>query len=272
MPKRIKSAADLVTTPEATCNGFRELAAVKTMKATPHVSDAIAFLEELNQIGSASELPNRPHLRESLIYAAGISAKARSHLTNEHIDKIILAFVEAIPEERKREFRNEVFYRYLLIRGASLDGEMRNYIGAQAARLFVRALLEALEARHDPCVYFKDHDEYVKLPDAKLLAETLKTQKITWKNRILLFDKKPGLIGKNVDMILLDASGPKQSDSKLLAEPERYLACGELKGGIDPAGADEHWKTARSAIDRINAAFASRSQKLAIFLHPWKSH
>ena len=30
---------------------------------------------------------------------------------------------------------------------------------------------------------------------------------------------------------------------------------GELKGGIDPAGADEHWKTGNSALVRIRKAF-----------------
>ena len=35
-----------------------------------------------------------------------------------------------------------------------------------------------------------------------------------------------------------------------------YMALGELKGGIDPAGADEHWKTARTALSRIHEAFA----------------
>ncbi|HAJ78349.1 MAG TPA: hypothetical protein DCO75_01135, partial [Fibrobacteres bacterium] len=34
----------------------------------------------------------------------------------------------------------------------------------------------------------------------------------------------------------------------------------ELKGGIDPAGADEHWKTAKTAIDRIVSAFKKRKQ------------
>lgn len=31
---------------------------------------------------------------------------------------------------------------------------------------------------------------------------------------------------------------------------------GELKGGIDPAGADEHWKTGNSALNRIRKAFS----------------
>ena len=30
---------------------------------------------------------------------------------------------------------------------------------------------------------------------------------------------------------------------------------GELKGGIDPAGADEHWKTANSALERIRKGY-----------------
>ncbi|MCD4695190.1 MAG: type II restriction endonuclease [Bacteroidales bacterium] len=33
----------------------------------------------------------------------------------------------------------------------------------------------------------------------------------------------------------------------------RYLL---IKGGIDPSGADEHWKTANSALNRIRAGFA----------------
>ena len=39
--------------------------------------------------------------------------------------------------------------------------------------------------------------------------------------------------------------------------PEKFIAFGELKGGIDPAGADEHWKTAQTALARIRTAFDS---------------
>jgi type II restriction enzyme len=41
--------------------------------------------------------------------------------------------------------------------------------------------------------------------------------------------------------------------------PGKYLALGELKGGIDPAGADEHWKTANSALNRIRTAFSKEN-------------
>jgi len=35
------------------------------------------------------------------------------------------------------------------------------------------------------------------------------------------------------------------------------------RGGIDPAGADEHWKTANSALSRIRKAYTWRPQGIA---------
>ncbi len=43
------------------------------------------------------------------------------------------------------------------------------------------------------------------------------------------------------------------------------MALGELKGGIDPAGADEHWKTARTALTRIQVMFAQSELKSHTF-------
>ena len=37
---------------------------------------------------------------------------------------------------------------------------------------------------------------------------------------------------------------------------------GELKEGIDPAGADEHWKTGNTALNRIREAFANQNLKI----------
>ena len=47
--------------------------------------------------------------------------------------------------------------------------------------------------------------------------------------------------------------------------PKKYIALGELKGGIDPAGADEHWKTAHSALERIRAAFQEKNLNPSTF-------
>ena len=197
-------------------------------------------------------------MREKLISAAGVSAKARDYITDDDINEKLAGIIEGIPEARGKHFREELFYRYLLTKGASLDGEMRNYAGAEAGRLLVAALLAALEVKHDPLVSFKDNNDAEKLPEAKSIAESKKVQKIEWHNRLLLFDKKPGLVRKNVDMILLDASS-RRGERILLTERACYLACGELKGGIDPAGADEHWKTARAALDRVAAVLLPNS-------------
>lgn len=59
------------------------------------------------------------------------------------------------------------------------------------------------------------------------------------------------LVKNNVNLCLFD-SNPNDLDIK---NAKSYIALGELKGGIDPAGADEHWKTARTALERIRKSF-----------------
>ena len=73
--------------------------------------------------------------------------------------------------------------------------------------------------------------------------------------RTLLFNLTPPGFSKNIDLCLvaLDLTQFKNAAALRVAlrESEIYLAFGELKSGFDPAGADEHWKTARSAFERI---------------------
>lgn len=76
------------------------------------------------------------------------------------------------------------------------------------------------------------------------------------KHRILTYNLVVSQVNNNVDLCLFNAT-PKTLDEK---DPKSYIALGELKGGIDPAGADEHWKTAKSALERIRKAFARAKQ------------
>ncbi|KAF5029368.1 Type-2 restriction enzyme BsoBI [anaerobic digester metagenome] len=48
----------------------------------------------------------------------------------------------------------------------------------------------------------------------------------------------------------------KTGRTSIIHDHTKYIALGELKGGIDPAGADEHWKTANSALNRIRTSFS----------------
>jgi hypothetical protein len=69
------------------------------------------------------------------------------------------------------------------------------------------------------------------------------------------------LAGHNIDICLLHST-PDQYRAKairpgLVRDAELYVALGELKGGIDPAGADEHWKTANTHLGRIRRSFGA---------------
>ncbi len=68
------------------------------------------------------------------------------------------------------------------------------------------------------------------------------------------------VVKKNIDLVLLNGSIEelKKGKESIIYSNERYLALGELKGGIDPAGADEHWKTANSALNRIRTSFQKK--------------
>ena len=75
------------------------------------------------------------------------------------------------------------------------------------------------------------------------------------KNRTIIYNLTVPLVKNNVDLCLFNL-GTKELEASKYALSESYLALGELKGGIDPAGADEHWKTAGTALQRIQRAFS----------------
>jgi hypothetical protein len=60
-------------------------------------------------------------------------------------------------------------------------------------------------------------------------------------------------------------NSPDKVEATEYKSSKSYVALGELKGGIDPAGADEHWKTARTALDRIREAFSKEGVTPYIF-------
>jgi hypothetical protein len=82
---------------------------------------------------------------------------------------------------------------------------------------------------------------------------------ISWenegKNRTLIYNLTVPCVGNNVDMCLFNLP-PKELKVSKYNIIDSYIALGELKGGIDPAGADEHWKTARTALQRIRQGFS----------------
>src|SRR5258708_11612260 len=67
----------------------------------------------------------------------------------------------------------------------------------------------------------------------------------------MIYNLNVPAVKNNIDICLFDSYHEIHSEANV-HNPKQYLALGELKGGIDPAGADEHWKTARTALERIH--------------------
>lgn len=248
--KYIKTAQDLVTPINTTQFGFFQQALRKTKEANPYIEAAKQFLDKLQLANDVRELINMKEIRDDLITAAGFSDKSTNYFTPSKLEDALLSVLKEIRDKAIDDWRTEIVYRFLLTRGDTLGGVMRNILGAEATAKFAGSILSKLNKKG------------IKSKEYHSKKEGQKLQQISWPGRILLFDKKPKLIGKNVDAILLRQEDNKIPISTLTNQRKNYLICGEIKGGIDPAGADEHWKTASGSLNRIRERFPSKGPKL----------
>ncbi|KPK95754.1 restriction endonuclease [bacterium SM23_31] len=267
----IKSSKDLVTTYKDTRAGFVALALEKNRKATPFISEAKVLKPEASKAFLPIELLNINTIRSSLLTAAGISDKAEKHLKEEDKKEAVKGLIENFLEPAGKDFVEELVYRFLLTRGDQLGGSMRNLGGILGERKLSRAIISALNLSR---ISYKWLHSKSKKWIKKSYDDTdieLHLKGLSWKNkngiRTLIYNKNIPLVKKNVDFSILKSKPEEINSSKESAHliPENYIAFGELKGGIDPAGADEHWKTANSALNRIRESFAKRSIKILTF-------
>jgi len=261
----LKSSEDLVTPYEATRAGFVSLALEKNRKATPFVAEARALKAQASQASSPQKLLQIKSIRLSLLTASGISDKAEKHLQEEDKIKAIQGLIENFLEPSGKDFVEELVYRFLLTKGDQLGGSMRNLGGALGERKLARAIISSLNLSN---IIYKWHHTKSKKWISKSDNDTdieLHLNGLSWQNdigiRTLIFNRNIPLVKKNVDLSILNSQSDDVNSTKNSAhlDPKNYIAFGELKGGIDPAGADEHWKTANSALNRIRQSFAKKS-------------
>jgi type II restriction enzyme len=238
----------LVTPIDITQSGFLQQALRKTREASPYVDRAKRLLDKLQVAHAPQELLGFPEIRDDLITAAGFSDKATSYFSTSELEEALLKVLREIEHRAGPDWRAEITYRFLLTRGDTLGGVMRNIMGAEAKTKFAESILAALR------------DKGVTPSVSR--TEAGKVQQVSWPGRVLLFDKTPKIIGKNIDAILLRQQRVERTLLVNMESWESYLACGEVKGGIDPAGADEHWKTASGALSRIREKFHGKPPQL----------
>ncbi|MEW5796286.1 MAG: AvaI/BsoBI family type II restriction endonuclease [Candidatus Zixiibacteriota bacterium] len=240
----VKDPNDLVTAPRETTRGFIIQATEKMTRAGLVVKEALEIERKLNRAATAEEILRDPSLTSVVLSCAGLSTKAQGHLNKRQLKDIARAAIDEIAST-KGELGRQILFRFLLTAGDSLGGAMRNWTGSSAQAQVTQLLKDRLtKAGVRPVVESSD---------------TGKTQSIQWEKRLIAFDRTPKFIGKNIDVILLMSQSDETPTKILVNTAANFLAIGEIKGGIDPAGADEHWKTASKALQRVREAFAGKT-------------
>jgi len=263
----LSKASDLVTLQEDTRAGFVAMAVERSSRAVPYVGEARALKVSASAAKHPAELLKLDTIRAGLVTAAGVSDKAKGHMEDADKIKAIEELITNHLETAGNAFIEELVFRFLLTKGDSLGGSMRNVTGSLAGRKLTRSILSALNMAGLPYSWrHRINGTWISGLDSDTGIEA-EIRALSWGNgrgnRVLVFNCNVPAVGKNVDMCLL-STDLEQCDAAI-KNIEAYVALGELKGGIDPAGADEHWKTATTALDRIRSGFENAPTKPATF-------
>ena len=254
----ITSASDLVTSREQTRAGFITFALEKNKKASPLVAEAKSLHAMAKVAKTPAELLDIAEIRRALLTASGLSDKSLQHLTEADKTEAINRLIKQFLEPEGEFFVDALVYRYLLIKGDSLGGSMRNLVGALAQQKLIRTFISNLTLMGIDFLWtdVKSKEWYKGNPAAPIEGD-IKAMYWNYKgnDRILAFNLTIPLVGKNVDITLFDAKPIEYNEGKIVKFNDRFVMAGELKGGIDPAGADEHWKTGNTSLNRIRNAF-----------------
>ncbi len=256
----LRSSDDLVTTYEATRAGFVALALEKNRRATSYVAEARALLAAALEAKTPADLLGIESIQSGLLTAAGLSDKALVHLSSEDREKAINDLIENFLKPAGEKFVEELVFRFLLTRGDALGGSMRNIGGVLAQRKVTRAIISTLKSTG--IRYRWQHSKTRQWADMTNDDSEVEfyLRGLSWESEgkpyTLIYNLTVPLVKNNVDMCLFKLS-PDELQATGYRSDGAYIALGEIKGGIDPAGADEHWKTARAALDRIREAFSN---------------
>lgn len=256
--KHLHSSADLKTTYEAVRAGFVALALEKNRRATPYVALARALKAAATKAKKPKDLLQLMDIRPALIAAAGVSDKAAQHLQEQDKIEAITGLIRHYLEPAGVNFIEELVSRFLLTRGDALGGSMRNLGGFMAQCKLSRCVISFLRISNRKTLWLNsDNDTWNSLPPDDAGIET-KLRGLYWKkngkSRTLIYNLKVPLVNNNIDLCLFNQE-PRLITKATKSDAPTYIALGELKGGIDLAGADAHWKTARTALVRITDAF-----------------
>ena len=259
----ITKPEDLVTTHEQTRAGFLSIALEKNMVGDPYVKNALAFRAMVAGTSCADDFLTMESIRPFMLTASGLSDKSMQYLTEADQTGAIKELIEKFLKPAGENYIDEAIYRYLLIKGDAVGGIMRNRIGALGQEKLIRTILSCMNVQGISYKWMPNESgSYVwkdKSEDDSGIEKSIKA--LHWNcgngdRRVCKADFWT-TVRKNVDICLFEGNPQSYDRGRIVRMAEKTLMLGELKGGIDPAGADEHWKTANTALDRIRNSFAN---------------
>jgi type II restriction enzyme len=234
--KSVKNSMELITTKEATLAGFVSQSEAKIAKSRAFKLAIDRALIKVNPDITLDEIFSDKDLKSFFLGASCLSAKSVNYFSESEQMQMVSNVID-LSRVTDSGYLMELTARCYLTAGDSLGGSMRNLVGQIAQQKFTESVVAVLDSNGS-------------LVNVELNSSN-KIIAIEWSDLRMIFDKKPKFINKSVDFIV-------HTRSTTIEDPLGYISCGELKGGIDPAGADEHWKTAKSALDRIQNVFVDR--------------
>jgi type II restriction enzyme len=260
----IKASSDLVTSRQETRAGFIEFVLEKNRRSKPYIESAKAFRHFAAQAKVPADLLKIKEIREPLATASGMSDKSLKYFSDEDIIDAVNALIKNFLEPSGDEFVDEAVYRFLLMKGDALCSSMRNAIGALAQRKLIRSLLSVMSVIGMDYKWLSasNNSWFVKPSDDYEIENGMKA--ISWQTnhgtRTFAFNLNIPVIGKNIDLCLFDCSPESYGNGSIVSDLKAPIMFGELKGGIDPAGADEHWKTANATLGIIKTSFEAKGR------------
>ena len=236
--KHLTGPADLVTTELGYCAAWAVWAREFERKSQPFLAEAKALKFALADDHGDCDLFGSECLHGAIAVASGLTRGAVQATTRWPAAR----FPEMTRGNRgrsSRKFQEEFLGRFLLSRGDTLGGSMRNVGGFLAQCKLTRAIIAHLTLAGKNCQWLaSDATAWAPLPkdttDLELHLKALSWQ-VRDSPRTLSYNLKVPLVRNNVDLCLFNVA-PEGLGLQTFGSAAAYLALGELKGGIDPAG------------------------------------
>ena len=253
----LTSSNDLITPDTAFRAGFASLALEKKRRAAPFINQARALRIAALNAATPKDLAYIEGIQPALLMASGVANKDSIHLRAEERAAAIRGFISNFLTPAGSDFVEELVRRFLSAHDKALNAAMRSAGNILAQRKLSRAIISALALAGTRYRWLHATTKtWTPMPDDDSDIE-LHLRGLSWvkgrRRRTVVYNLTVPFLKNNVDLCLFDC-GPEKLQ-KCYGTPASYVALGELKGGIDPAGADEHWKTARTALERIRTVF-----------------